>query len=41
MQPLKEERELKEKIRDAVSREDYELAAELRDRLKEMVAHRE
>jgi protein arginine kinase activator len=41
MQPMKEERELREQIREAVSRENYELAAELRDRLKAMVAQKD
>jgi len=37
MKPLKEERKLQEELRDAVQSENFELAAELRDRIKGIV----
>ncbi len=37
MAPIRRELKLKEQLREAVESEDFELAAELRDRLKEMV----
>jgi len=38
MQPLREERKLQEELRSAIETEDFEKAAELRDRLKAMTA---
>lgn len=37
MEPLKQERELQEKLKEAIKNEDFEKAAELRDQLKVIV----
>jgi len=39
MLPLQEERKLREELRRAIEREDFEKAAELRDELKELTAN--
>jgi protein arginine kinase activator len=40
MEPLKEERRLQEALRKAIETEDFEHAAEIRDRLKELASER-
>jgi protein-arginine kinase activator protein McsA len=38
MEPLKKQRRLQDELRQAVETEDFEHAAEIRDRIKELTA---